>query len=95
MAVEDFTSSFNSHFPHIIDTKVLLNSDDAPSMKRSSTSLSSAFSILCPQIALGYRESSSNLQSSVKVEVQVDDLRLKFISLILFHKMILPIFLFN
>ncbi|XP_038685874.1 poly(A)-specific ribonuclease PARN-like isoform X1 [Tripterygium wilfordii] len=74
---EKFVTSVNKYFPQIIDTKVLLNANDILQlrMKRSSTSLSSAFSSLCPQIALGSQRSDLFFQSRVKVEVQVDDTR--------------------
>lgn len=74
---EEFGSCIMEHFPHIIDTKVLLNSNDIlqRQMKKSSTSLSSAFALLCPQIALGYKNRDLASTSRVKVEVQVDDIR--------------------
>ncbi|KAK0602730.1 hypothetical protein LWI29_036419 [Acer saccharum] len=74
---EEFASSVNNYFPSVIDTKVLLNSNNVLQqlMKKSSTSLSSAFSVLCPQIVLGSKSSYLPLQSRVKVEVEVDDMR--------------------
>ncbi|XP_050140245.1 poly(A)-specific ribonuclease PARN-like isoform X1 [Malus sylvestris] len=74
---EEFVSTVNKYFPHVIDTKVLLNTDDVlqQRMKKSRTSLSSAFALLCPQIALGKKSTDSEVQMSVNVEVQVDDLR--------------------
>ncbi|KAM0995617.1 hypothetical protein ACFX13_005773 [Malus domestica] len=74
---EEFVSAVNKYFPHIIDTKVLLNTDNVlqQRMKKSRTSLSSAFALLCPQIALGKKSTDSEVQLCVKVEVQVDDLR--------------------
>ncbi|XP_031404832.1 poly(A)-specific ribonuclease PARN [Punica granatum] len=76
-AAEEFAASAKKHFPHIIDTKVLLNSNEMlqRQMKKSSTSLSSAFALFCPQIALGYKTPDLSLASRVKVEVQVDDIR--------------------
>ncbi|KAI3736373.1 hypothetical protein L6452_15912 [Arctium lappa] len=44
-------------------------------MKKSSTSLSKAFAILCPHIASGVSSSGLANSSSVTVEVQVDDMR--------------------
>lgn len=80
LTAEEFILSVNKYFPHIIDTKMLLNSNNVlqQRMKKSSTSLSSAFSVLCPQIALGSKSSNLALQSCVKVEVEVDDMRSVF-----------------
>ncbi|XP_044473321.1 poly(A)-specific ribonuclease PARN isoform X2 [Mangifera indica] len=77
LTAEEFISSVNKYFPHIIDTKILLNSNNLllQRMKKSSTSLSSAFSILCPQSALGSKSSHLLVQQRVKVEVEVDDMR--------------------
>lgn len=74
---EEFVSSVNKCFPHIIDTKVLLNANNVlqQRMKKSQTSLSSAFALLCPQISLGAKSTDMAFQLCVKVEVQVDDLR--------------------
>ncbi|KAK2999576.1 hypothetical protein RJ639_024324 [Escallonia herrerae] len=44
-------------------------------MKKSSTSLSKAFAVLCPQIASGVKSSGLADKPCVKVEVQVDDMR--------------------
>ncbi|CAB4281832.1 unnamed protein product [Prunus armeniaca] len=74
---EEFVSSVNKCFPYVVDTKMLLNANDVlqQRMKKSQTSLSSAFAMLCPQIALGKKSTDLAFQSCVKVEVQVDDLR--------------------
>lgn len=74
---EEFVSLVNHHFPHIIDTKLLLNSNNIlqQRMRKLSTSLSSAFSILCSQIALGSKSPYLSLYPCAKVEVQVDDMR--------------------
>ncbi|XP_050219614.1 poly(A)-specific ribonuclease PARN [Mercurialis annua] len=75
---EEFVSSVNKYFPHIVDTKVLLNGDNVllQRMKKSRTSLSSAFSLLCPKIAAGSQKGSDlDFRPSVNVEVQVDDTR--------------------
>lgn len=74
---EEFVSSVHKCFPHIIDTKVLLNANNVlqQRMKKSQTSLSSAFALLCPQISLGAKSTDVAFQLCVKVEVQVDDLR--------------------
>ncbi|XP_048130482.1 poly(A)-specific ribonuclease PARN isoform X2 [Rhodamnia argentea] len=76
-AAEEFVSSANKHLPYIIDTKVLLNSSDILKywMRKSKTSLSSAFARLCPEIALGYVSTDLASKACVKVEVQVDDVR--------------------
>ncbi|BBH04389.1 Polynucleotidyl transferase, ribonuclease H-like superfamily protein, partial [Prunus dulcis] len=74
---EEFVSSVNKCFPNVVDTKMLLNANNVlqQPMKKSQTSLSSAFAMLCPQIALGKKSTDLAFQSCVKVEVQVDDLR--------------------
>ncbi|GAB4849562.1 hypothetical protein Ancab_004356 [Ancistrocladus abbreviatus] len=74
---EEFVSDVHKFFPHIVDTKILLNADNVLQqlMKKSSTSLSSAFALLCPEIASGKTSSLSACQQCVKVEVQVDDMR--------------------
>lgn len=78
LTAEEFVSSINTYFPHIVDTKVLLNSNNVrlPRMKKSNTSLSSAFSLLCPQIAVNSNKNSDlAFRPCVNVEVQVDDTR--------------------
>ena len=77
LAAEEYVSSVNKYFPHIIDTKILLNANHIlqQRMKTSNTSLSSAFSLLCPHITLSSKSASLPLYSGLKVEVQVDDLR--------------------
>ncbi|XP_065862669.1 poly(A)-specific ribonuclease PARN isoform X2 [Euphorbia lathyris] len=75
---EKFVSSVNKYFPHIVDTKILLNANDVLRlrMRKSSTSLSSAFNLLCPQLATGSNKIGDfSLHSCVNVEVQVDDTR--------------------
>ncbi|GMN62342.1 hypothetical protein TIFTF001_031427 [Ficus carica] len=73
LTAEEFVSSLSKYFPHIIDTKMLLNTHPVlqQRMKKSKTSLSSAFTLLCPHISLSF----AALESNVKVEVEVDDLR--------------------
>ncbi|XP_010273436.1 PREDICTED: poly(A)-specific ribonuclease PARN isoform X2 [Nelumbo nucifera] len=75
--VEEFVSSVHENFPYIIDTKHLLNVESVIQhlMKKKSTSLSSAFSLLCPQIAFASRSSALASHPFVKVEVQVDEMR--------------------
>ncbi|KAJ9153948.1 hypothetical protein P3X46_027334 [Hevea brasiliensis] len=75
---EGFVSSFHTYFPHIVDTKVLLNSNSVlpQRMRKSNTSLSSAFSLLCPQMAVNSNKISDlAFRPFVNVEVQVDDTR--------------------
>ncbi|CAI0437527.1 unnamed protein product [Linum tenue] len=75
---EEFVSSLNKHFPCIVDTKILLNSSHLlqKRMKKASTSLSSAYLLLCRQITLGVDNgSNSGSCPSVKVEVEMDDTR--------------------
>ncbi|RZC51180.1 hypothetical protein C5167_019607 [Papaver somniferum] len=75
--IDEYISSVHKVFPYIIDTKLLLNTDCAIQrlMKKQSTSLSSAFALLCPQIALSSEGSASVNQPGLKIEVQVDDMR--------------------
>ncbi|KAK6934610.1 Ribonuclease CAF1 [Dillenia turbinata] len=77
VAVEDFVSSIHKHFPYIVDTKILLNYSDILRRltNKSGTSLSSAFSVLCPHIASTVKSSGLASTPHMKVEVQVDDLR--------------------
>ncbi|KAJ6314480.1 hypothetical protein OIU78_018039 [Salix suchowensis] len=78
LEAEEFVHSVNKCFPYIIDTKILLNTNNIlkQRMNKSKTSLSSAFLSLCPQIAFASNESCNlTFSSSVKVEVQVDDTR--------------------
>lgn len=77
LTTEEFVSSVNKYFPHIIDTKILLNTNFVlqQRMRKSKTSLSAAFASLCPQTALSSKSTKLALQQCVQVEVQVDDLR--------------------
>lgn len=77
---EEYVSSIHKYFPYIIDTKVLLNGHDVlqPVMKKNCTSLSKAFAFLCPEIATGVKGSGLVSKHTVKVEVQVDDMRFAF-----------------
>ncbi|CAN0896836.1 Poly(A)-specific ribonuclease PARN [Linum grandiflorum] len=76
---EEFVSSFHKHFPYIVDTKILLNSSDVLQkiMNKSSTSLSSAYLLLCKRITLGAADKASDLGycPSIKIEVEMDDTR--------------------
>ncbi|PKU70114.1 Poly(A)-specific ribonuclease PARN [Dendrobium catenatum] len=74
-SMEEFALSVNKILPHIIDTKHLISSNNFIQylMKKKKKSLSSAFSLLCPQLS----STSQNLASTrsfVKVDVQADEL---------------------
>nr|CAN76999.1 hypothetical protein VITISV_007764 [Vitis vinifera] len=77
LTAEDFVSSIHKYFPYMIDTKILLNTNNVLKhlMKNGSTSLSKAFSSLCPQIASSSKNSGLAFKPWVEVEVQVDDMR--------------------
>lgn len=77
LTAEDFVSSIHKYFPYMIDTKILLNTNNVLKhlMKNGSTSLSKAFASLCPQIASSSKNSGLAFQPWVEVEVQVDDMR--------------------
>lgn len=77
---EEYISSIAKYFPHIIDTKLLLNNSDVfQVMKRKrSTSLAKAFAFLCPEIVSGVKTNRSAYKPCIKVEVQVDDTRFTF-----------------
>lgn len=74
---EEFVTSINKYFPHIVDTKILLNTNHMlqEKMKRSRKSLASAFALFCPQIAAGPKSTDLGLLSHVKVNVEVNDSR--------------------
>ncbi|KAL9232823.1 hypothetical protein vseg_007888 [Gypsophila vaccaria] len=74
--VEEFVSNLHKSFPHIIDTKLLLNAANClqQCMKKARTSLASAVSMMCPEIA-SKQLSDVGEHRCVKVEVQVDDMR--------------------
>ncbi|KAK9057183.1 hypothetical protein SSX86_024550 [Deinandra increscens subsp. villosa] len=76
-SLEEYVPLVQKNFPFIIDTKILLNASNILQlkMKKSSTSLSKAFAILCPHIASGAGSLGSAHNNSVAVEVQVDDMR--------------------
>ncbi|KAL5974364.1 hypothetical protein ACLOJK_031028 [Asimina triloba] len=79
-SVEEFAASIHRSFPYVIDTKLLLKASPIIQrmMKKNSTSLSSAFATLCPQIAYGSKSHglvALASYKSAKVEVQVDDMR--------------------
>ncbi|XP_071725703.1 poly(A)-specific ribonuclease PARN [Rutidosis leptorrhynchoides] len=75
--LEEYVTLVKQNFPYIIDTKILLNANSVLQlkMKKSSTSLAKAFAIMCPHIASGDSTVGSGSNSSVEVEVQVDDMR--------------------
>ncbi|KAL2929463.1 Poly(A)-specific ribonuclease PARN [Bienertia sinuspersici] len=68
-SVEEFASNIHKYFPHIVDTKVMLNGVISLQklMNKASTLLSSAFSLLCPAIASG-ASSDGGVDPCVKVE---------------------------
>lgn len=74
---EKFVASVNKCFPHIVDTKILMNTNSMlqERMKKSRKSLASAFSMFCPQIAAGSKSTELVTPSQVKVKVEVDDSR--------------------
>ncbi|GAB2230413.1 hypothetical protein Droror1_Dr00014678 [Drosera rotundifolia] len=74
--LEEYVSEIHKLFPNIIDTKVLLNSNAVLQklVGKTRTSLSSAFSLLCPDVATRGTSSLAG-KTLVKVEVQVDDMR--------------------
>lgn len=74
---KEYVISLQKFFPYIVDTKVLLNASTVCQtiLKKSSTSLSKAFALLCPQIASGVKTSGLADKRRVNVEVQVDDKR--------------------
>lgn len=76
-SADEFFSAVQMYFPYIVDTKVLLNADDVlfHIMKKGSTSLSKAFTLLCPQIAFRVPVIGVVDKSRIRVEVQVDDQR--------------------
>lgn len=69
----EFALSVHENFPNIVDTKHLLNSSHVLQylMKKSSKSLSSAFSLLCPKVS-SYSVKSAHA-SYVKFEVEEDE----------------------
>lgn len=81
-SIEEFAASIHKFFPFVVDTKHLLKSNIVQHlMKNNSTSLSSAFARLCPQIA--YASKSYGVPSCpyVKVEVQMDGTRFALYSI--------------
>lgn len=75
-SIEEFAASIHKNFPFVVDTKNLLKDDIVQHlMKNNSTSLSSAFALLCPQIAYTSKSSGVLSHPCMKVEVQVDETR--------------------
>ncbi|PNY15265.1 poly(A)-specific ribonuclease PARN-like protein [Trifolium pratense] len=74
---EEFVASVNKCFPHIADTKILMNTNFMlqERMKKSKKSLAAAFTMFCPQIAGGSKSTELVSPSHVKVNVEVDDSR--------------------
>ncbi|MQM05175.1 hypothetical protein Taro_037987 [Colocasia esculenta] len=73
-SITEFASAVNKIFPHIVDTKHLLKVDPVLQrlMKKNKTSLSSAFSLLCPYVPFASQGSGSDSHSYIKIEVQTD-----------------------
>lgn len=75
-SIEEFAASIHKNLPFVVDTKNLLKDNIVQHlMKNNSTSLSSAFALLCPQIAYTSKRSDVLSRSCMKVEVQVDETR--------------------
>ncbi|KAJ8637100.1 hypothetical protein MRB53_011367 [Persea americana] len=73
-SIEEFAASIHKNLPFVVDTKNLLKDNIVQHlMKNNSTSLSSAFALLCPQIAYTSKRSDVLSRSCMKVEVQVDE----------------------
>ncbi|RCV34027.1 hypothetical protein SETIT_7G129800v2 [Setaria italica] len=72
-SIKEFALSIHKIFPHIADTRHLMNVNQAVQklMKHKSKSLSSAFSLLCPS-SHSYAEKPSSL-SPVRIEVGGDE----------------------
>ncbi|CAA6672445.1 unnamed protein product [Spirodela intermedia] len=73
-SITEFASALHKTFAHIIDTRHLLKANPVirQLIKKNSTSLSSAFSLLCPHISLASHNIRSASYSDVKVEVKAD-----------------------
>ncbi|KAG6469344.1 hypothetical protein ZIOFF_074058 [Zingiber officinale] len=71
-SLTEFVQAVHEKFPHIVDTKHLLNSNQTIQhlMKKNSKSLSSAFSLLCPNV-------SSNFQTTSKSYLRFEDTKSK------------------
>ncbi|KAL3614703.1 hypothetical protein CASFOL_041460 [Castilleja foliolosa] len=74
---EEFVPALQTYFPHIIDTKVMLNLDDVLSrlMRKGSTSLSKAFALLCSPVAPVGTSTGLGDKPRVRVDVEVDNQR--------------------
>jgi poly(A)-specific ribonuclease len=72
-SIKEFALSIHKIFPHIADTRHLMNVNHAVQklMKQKSKSLSSAFSLLCPS-SHSYAEKPSSF-SPVRIEVGGDE----------------------
>ncbi|XP_042449681.1 poly(A)-specific ribonuclease PARN-like isoform X2 [Zingiber officinale] len=74
-SLTEFVQAVHEKFPHIVDTKHLLNSNQTIQhlMKKNSKSLSSAFSLLCPNVSSNFQTTS---KSYLRFEVQTDEIRI-------------------
>ncbi|XP_042449683.1 poly(A)-specific ribonuclease PARN-like isoform X4 [Zingiber officinale] len=72
-SLTEFVQAVHEKFPHIVDTKHLLNSNQTIQhlMKKNSKSLSSAFSLLCPNVSSNFQTTS---KSYLRFEVQTDEI---------------------
>ncbi|KAG6518751.1 hypothetical protein ZIOFF_022232 [Zingiber officinale] len=73
-SLTEFVQAVHEKFPHTVDTKHLLNSNQTIQhlMKKNSKSLSSAFSLLCPNVSSNFQTTS---KSYLRFEVQTDEIR--------------------
>ncbi|XP_068648126.1 poly(A)-specific ribonuclease PARN [Aristolochia californica] len=76
-SIAEFASSVHKIFSYIVDTKHLLKSDHVIQnlMRKKSTSLSSAFALLCPHIAFTSVNTDLACGSHVKVEIEAEETR--------------------
>ncbi|KAG9456930.1 hypothetical protein H6P81_001438 [Aristolochia fimbriata] len=76
-SIAEFASTVHEIFPYIVDTKHILNSDQVIQnlMRKKSTSLSSAFALLCPHIAFASEGTSLASHPRVKVEIEAEETR--------------------
>ncbi|KAG6509580.1 poly(A)-specific ribonuclease PARN-like [Zingiber officinale] len=72
-SLTEFVQAVHEKFPHIVDTKHLLNSNQTIQslMKKNRKSLSSAFSLLCPNVSSNFQTTS---KSYLRFEVQTDEI---------------------
>ncbi|XP_042447276.1 poly(A)-specific ribonuclease PARN-like [Zingiber officinale] len=73
-SLTEFVQAVHEKLPHTVDTKHLFNSNQTSQhlMKKNSKSLSSAFSLLCPNVSSNFQTTS---KSYLRFEVQTDEIR--------------------